>query len=91
MTRTGIPALAKFMAMPPPMVPQPMTAAASMALAGVSAGTSGTLAAWRSAKNTWRRALDCSEARHSTKICRSRANASAKGRVSNPSTASTQA
>src|SRR5216683_272167 len=49
-TVTGIPALAKFMAMPPPMVPAPITAAFLISLAGVSGGTSGILAASRSAK-----------------------------------------
>ena len=49
-TVTGIPALAKFIAMPPPMVPAPITAAFLISLAGVSAATSGILAASRSAK-----------------------------------------
>ncbi len=49
-TVTGMPALAKFMAMPPPMVPAPITAAFFTSLAGVSDGTSGILAASRSAK-----------------------------------------
>jgi hypothetical protein len=45
-----MPALAKFMAMPPPMVPAPMMAALLISRCGVSAGTSATLAASRSAK-----------------------------------------
>ncbi len=49
-TVTGMPALAKFIAMPPPMVPAPSTAAFLMSFVGVSAGMSGIFAASRSAK-----------------------------------------
>ena len=49
-TVTGMPALAKFMAMPPPMVPQPRTPTRSILRSGVSAGTSGIFAASRSEK-----------------------------------------
>ena len=49
--------------MPPPMVPQPTTAADAMGRAGVSLGTSGILATSRSAKNAWRCAADWSDAR----------------------------
>ena len=45
-----MPALAKFMAMPPPMVPAPTMPAVLISRCGVSAGTSSTLAASRSAK-----------------------------------------
>ena len=55
---TGNPALAKFIAMPPPMVPAPMTATDLMARIGVLEGTSGTLAAARVAKKTCRNAFD---------------------------------
>jgi hypothetical protein len=47
---TGIPALAKHIAMPPPMVPPPITAACFTSRALVSAGMSSTLLASRSAK-----------------------------------------
>ena len=57
-TVTRIPALAKFIAMPPPMVPAPMTATDLMARSGVLDGTSGTFAAARVEKNTCRNALD---------------------------------
>jgi len=36
--------------MPPPIVPAPMMPTVSIGSVGVSDGTSGTLAAWRSAK-----------------------------------------
>ena len=49
---TGMPALRKFIEMPPPMVPAPMTPTFLTGISGVSSGTSGILAAWRSAKNT---------------------------------------
>ena len=55
---TGMPALAKFMAMPPPIVPAPITAAFFSSRTGVSSGTSGIFEVWRSAKNMWRSALD---------------------------------
>ncbi len=42
------------MAMPPPMVPAPITATALISRWGVSAGTSGILEAARSAMNRWR-------------------------------------
>ncbi|WP_409567826.1 hypothetical protein [Rugamonas sp. DEMB1] len=50
--------MTKFIAMPPPMVPAPITAACLMARVGVSDGTSGTLLATRSAKKAWRSAFD---------------------------------
>ena len=53
-----MPALAKLIAMPPPIVPAPMTAAVLIGRVGVSSGTSGILAAARSAKNAWRSAFD---------------------------------
>ena len=45
-----MPALAKFIAMPPPIVPAPMMPALLIVRCAVSAGTSSTLAASRSAK-----------------------------------------
>src|SRR5438552_9148394 len=53
-----MPALAKHMAMPPPMVPAPTTAALRISRTGVSSGTPGILVVWRSAKNMWRSAFD---------------------------------
>ena len=53
-----MPALTKFMAMPPPMVPAPMTPTLRISRSGVSSGRSAILAAARSAKNTWRSARD---------------------------------
>ncbi len=55
---TGMPALAYAIAMPPPIVPAPTTAARVMSIAGVSCGMSGTFAASRSAKKRWRSARD---------------------------------
>ena len=49
---TGIPALAKHIAIPPPIVPAPMIAALSTRRGVTSLGRSGTLAALRSAKKT---------------------------------------
>ena len=40
---TGMPALAKFIAMPPPIVPAPITPTFLIAMVGVSSGTSGIL------------------------------------------------
>ena len=54
---TGMPALRKFIEMPPPMVPAPMTATEAIGRSGVSAGTSGMRLAARSAKKAWRSAL----------------------------------
>ena len=45
-----MPTLAKFIAMPPPMVPAPMTPTFLIGSVGVSSGTSGIFRAWRSAK-----------------------------------------
>ena len=53
-TITGTPALRKFIAMPPPMVPAPMTPTFLMSRGLVSSGTSGILDAARSAINRWR-------------------------------------
>jgi len=54
---TGMPAFRKFIVMPPPMVPAPMTATFSTLRTGVSSGTSGILLAARSPKKAWRSAL----------------------------------
>ncbi|MNN50109.1 hypothetical protein D3C81_1646790 [compost metagenome] len=55
---TGIPAFRKFMVMPPPMVPAPITATRSILRTGVSLDTSGILLAARSPKKAWRSARD---------------------------------
>ena len=52
-----MPALRKFIAMPPPMVPAPITATFLISRCGVSSGTSGILLAARSPKKAWRSAL----------------------------------
>ena len=48
---TGKPWSAKLMAMPPPIVPAPTTAAVAKSRTGVLAGRSGSLATSRSMKN----------------------------------------
>ena len=88
-TVTGMPALAKFMEMPPPMVPAPMTAAERMGRVGVSSGTSGILEAARSAKKACRSARDSGVCISSTKRRRSTAIPSSNGLVVAASTAST--
>ena len=57
-TVTGMPALAKFMAMPPPMVPAPMTATRFDRARRRVGGHVGDLGASRSAKKAWRCACD---------------------------------
>jgi hypothetical protein len=49
---TGMPALRKFMAMPPPIVPAPRMPTELTGSVGVSSGRSGILRTSRSAKNT---------------------------------------
>src|SRR5215471_19184624 len=78
-SKTGIPALAKTMAIPPPIVPAPTTAAARTGRRGVSFGTSGILATSRSPKNTWMRAFDSSENKHSVKRLRSKSQPCSNG------------
>ena len=89
--RTGMPALAKQVAMPLPMVPAPTMAALSMGRTGVSLSIPGTLRAARSAKNTWRSAADSAEAMHAAKISRSLRIPSSKGSSSASSTHSRHA
>jgi hypothetical protein len=55
---TGMPALRKFMVMPPPMVPAPITPTLAILRVGVSSGTSGIFEAARSPVKAWRRARD---------------------------------
>ena len=63
--------------MPPPIVPQPTTAADATGRTGVSLGTSGILATSRSAKNACRCAADWSDSRRRWNTARSFFNASA--------------
>ena len=83
-----MPALAKVIAIPPPIVPAPITAAVPIGRVGVSRGTSGIFVASRSAKKAWIWALAWGEARHSRKSSRSRRSPSAKGSVTAARTAS---
>ncbi len=83
-----MPALAKHIAMPPPMVPAPITAAVRMGRVGVSSGTSGIFEAARSARNTCRSAFDSGEPTSSRKSCRSIATPSSNG-LTDAATAST--
>jgi hypothetical protein len=74
-----MPAFRKFMVMPPPIVPAPITAAALTGRVGVSSGTSGILAAARSAKNAWRSDADSVERNSSSNSVRSTIMPSSKG------------
>ncbi len=69
---TGMPAFRKFIAMPPPMVPAPMTPTFLMSRTGVSAGTSGILVVARSAMKAWRKAFDSGVNISAVKASRSR-------------------
>ena len=66
-----MPALRKFMEMPPPMVPAPITATLAIWRCGVSSGTSAILDAARSAMNRWRSARDSGVNMSAVKIPRS--------------------
>ena len=88
-TVTGMPAFAKLIAMPPPIVPKPMMAAVRIGRVGVSSGTSGIFAAARSAKNAWRSAFDSGDCTSSMKSPRSKPRPSSNGFVTAASTAST--
>ena len=68
---TGMPAERKFMAMPPPIVPAPITPTLLIGFVGTSGPMSATFAACRSAKNTCRCAFDCVVGRSAMNICRS--------------------
>ena len=89
-TVTGMPALAKHMAMPPPMVPAPMTAAAWTGRGSVPGG-SGAFCASRSAKKAWRWARLSSPTTSCSNSRRSLAAPSSKGIVTAARTLSTQA
>ena len=70
-----MPAFAKLIAMPPPIVPKPMMAAVRIGRVGVSSGTSGIFAAARSAKKAWRSAFDSGDCTSSMKSPRSKREA----------------
>jgi|GEM_PF-6272956 len=78
---TGMPTLAKFIAMPPPMVPAPSTPTLRIGRGATSAGTPGILVAARSAKNRWRSAPDSGEVRHASNSCASSASPWSNGSV----------
>ena len=84
-----MPALAKFIAMPLPIVPAPITPTLLTSRSAVSFGSPGTLAASRSAKNRCRKAADCGLCMHCMNFSRSVCRPSAKGRVNDASTQST--
>ena len=86
---TGMPAFAKLIAMPPPMVPAPTMAAWRMGRVGVSDGTSGTLLASRSAKNAWRSAFDAVVCIRCMKRWRSNLTPSSNGIATDAATVST--
>ena len=88
---TGIPALAKFIAMPPPIVPAPITATLLIARVGVSSGTSGIFDAARSAKNAWRSARDSGDCTSCMNSSRSRLMPWSNGSVAAATRHSTQA
>ncbi len=83
-----MPAFRKFIEMPPPMVPAPITATFSILRVGVSDGTSGILLAARSPKKAWRSARDSGVLTRNMKPSRSRRRPSSKG-FSEAATAST--
>ena len=84
-----MPTLAKFMAMPPPIVPEPMSAADLISRVAVSSGTSGILVTCRSAKNRCRMAFDSVVSRSRSNSSRSRARPLANGSVTAASRQST--
>ena len=83
-----MPALAKFIAMPPPIVPAPITAADLISRSGVSGGTSGIFDAARSPKKEWRSARDSGVCTSERNPARSTASPSSKGSDTAAATAS---
>ena len=77
---TGMPAERKFIEMPPPMVPAPMTPTRAIGFVATSGPMSAILAAARSAKNTCRCAFDWVEPSSAMNISRSFATPSSNGR-----------
>ena len=86
---TGMPAFRKFIAMPPPIVPAPMTATRWTGRSGVSSGTSAILLAARSAKKAWRSALHSGVHIRPRKASRSKRMPSSKEALTDFSTQST--
>ena len=84
-----MPALRKFIVMPPPIVPAPITPTDRISRSVVASGRSGSLDAARSAANTWRSARDSGVAISVTKASRSRRRPSSKGLLTAAATAST--
>ena len=76
-----MPTLAKFIAMPPPIVPAPSTPHVSMSRIGVSLAMSGILFAARSAKNAYRWAADWAPVTSSTNSFLSTFRPSSNGRL----------
>ena len=74
-----MPALRKFMLMPPPMVPAPMTPTRVISRAFTSLPTSAILLAARSPKKAWRSAFDSVEVTRAMKPARSTARPSSNG------------
>ena len=77
---TGMPAERKFIEMPPPMVPAPITPTRWIGFVATSGPMSAILAAARSAKNTCRCAFDWVEPSSAMNISRSFARPSSNGR-----------
>src|SRR5450759_626965 len=84
-----MPAFAKFIAMPPPMVPAPMMAAALIGRVGVPSGRLGILAAARSAKKRCLRAFDSVDCTSCVNRSRSSLSPSSNGLDTDAATAST--
>ena len=74
-----MPALAKAMAMPLPMVPKPTTPAVRIGRTGARGSMPATFGASRSAKNTWRSARDSGPPSSSLNTSRSWASPAANG------------
>jgi hypothetical protein len=89
-TVTGMPALAKHMAMPPPMVPAPITTARFTGAGCVPSGMPGTRPASRSPKKMWRSATLCSPATSFWNCSRSTFSPSSKEWVRAARTAAAQ-
>ena len=81
-----MPAFRKFIVIPPPIVPAPITAAVLTGRVGVSSGTSGILAAARSAKNACRIDADSVETSSDSNSVRSTCMPSSNGFLTAAST-----
>ncbi len=83
-----MPAFRKFIVMPPPIVPAPITAAERTGRVGVSSGISGILLAARSPKKLCRKAFDSVVSTSSENSRRSSWMPSSNGFLTDASTAS---